>query len=194
MSEPSPFLPGYTPIERHTCARCGRLARVRYTADRDDASELEPAYRYGIEAVVSRLAGFPGGAIALMTAHAPIQGEWFYGAGEHCGFALSAGSPEPESLINAIYRTLIRHETPNERITTFDLGAFAAAPFSVLAESDTGGAPLRLIAAPAVLRAILSTNTVPPNLRSAFEAGEAPATELRRAFITAIRAETRPLA
>lgn len=194
MSEASPFLPGYTPVERHSCTRCGRLARVRYTADQPDAAELEPAYRYGIEAVVSRLAGFPGGAIALMTAHAPIQGEWFYGAGEHCGFALSTGSPEPESLVNAIYRTLVRHETPNERITGFDLAAFAAAPYSVLAESDAGGAPLRLIAAPAVLRAIVSTGVVPPNLRSAFEAGEAPAVELRRTFIAAIRAETRPLA
>ena len=193
MSESTPFLPGYLVAERHTCSRCGRLARVRYAAEQGEGPELEPAYRYGFEGV-SRLAGFPGGSIALMSAHAPVQAEWFYGSAEHCGFGLVAGSAEPESLINAVYRMLVRYESPAERITRFDLAAFAAAPFSVLATSDTGGAPLRLIAAPALLRSILSTGTAPNSLRLAFEAGEAPADELRRRFIGMIGAETRPLA
>lgn len=194
MTAPTPFLPGYTPAERHTCTRCGRLARIRYAADRDDLPELEPAYRYGFDGAVSRLAGFPGGAIAIMAAHAPVQAEWFYGASEHCGFGLVAGGAEPESLINAIYRMLVRYESPNERITGFDVAAFAAAPFSLLATSDAGGAPLRLVAAPAMLRAILSTGTAPESLRAAFDAGEAPAGDLRRRFLDAIKAETRPLA
>lgn len=189
----TPFLPGYRAVERHTCSRCGRLARVRYEAEHGDGPELEPAYRYGFDGV-SRLAGFPGGAIAIMNAHAPIQAEWFHGASEHCGFALVAGSAEPESLINAIYRMLVRFESPDERITRFAAAAFAAAPFSVLATSDTGGAPLRLIAAPAMLRAILSTGEAPASLRLAFDAGAAPADELRRRFLGAIGAETRPLA
>ena len=107
---------------------------------------------------------------------------------------LAAGSGEPDSLINTIYRRLVRFEEPAERITGFDLAAYAATPFSLLAESDAGGAPLRLLAAPPLLRAILSTGAVPPDLRASFEVGEAPAAELRARFLAAIGAVTRPLA
>jgi hypothetical protein len=190
----SPHLPGYRPVEQHDCTRCARPARYRYAAVEGEGPELEPPYKLGIDGLVSRVASYPGGAIALATPHAPLTNDWFWGASEHCGFALLGGGGEPDSLVNTIYRRLVRHEEPVDRITDFDLDRFLASPFVVRAVSNCGGAAITLVAAPAMLRAILSTGSAPATLRDAFDAGEMPAAELRRGFLGAIGAVTRPLA
>ena len=188
-----PFLPGYAPVERHHCPRCGRVVRTRYEALPGPQVEIEPPYRLGLDEQVARIAGYPGGAIAIGIEHAHLANDWYQHAA-HCGYMLAAGTPEPESFINAIYKRLVRFEEPTERITGFDLDRFTASSFSLLATSDVGGPPLRLLAAPVLLRAMLSTGVVPADLRAAFEVGEAPAAELRSRFLETIGAVTRPLA
>lgn len=192
-SDRDPFLPGYAPVERHHCPRCGRVARIRYEALPGPQAELEPPYRLGIDDRIARVAGYPGGAIAVGIEHAHLSNDWYQHA-THCGYMLAAGTPEPESFVNAIYKRLVRFDEPTERITAFDFDRFTASPFSLLAASDAGGPPLRLLAAPVLLRALLSTGVVPVDLRAAFEVGEAPAAELRSRFLATIGAVTRPLA